>query len=218
SRWNSPTERQILPEKAFHEKRPIHGDFDENEKDWGSPNNDLIREAGIKTGFSVPIPRDKNAPPWGLLNIFVKRPEDLSEKMREQIKGLADRVGVAFTRFEEHRIEVQKKVIFDEAPDGILLVDPDSLVLLESNKIFLDMLGASAQKNATGKPIKEFLVSSEMDFNLLSGLLQGYSGHAFLFRSRIKRADGTIFTASTSVSLIPYRDKKALHHPYQGHH
>ena len=207
-RWDLSPGTRTLAEKAFSEKRPTY--IDENDINWEDSVTNTIRELGIRAGFAVPVQKGNNQSPWGVLNIIVKRPEELSEKIREQIKNLAGRIEIAFAQFEEHRIEVQKKAIFDEAPDGIFLVDPESLLLLESNRVFFNMLGVPGQKTLVGKHIKEFLVSSEQDFSLLSGLLIGYSGHSSLFRSRIRRSDGTIFTTSTSVSLIPYGDKKAL--------
>jgi PAS domain S-box-containing protein len=209
-RWNTPPGTRTLVGKAFIEKRPIYVEIDEYDFNWGSPIGDTVRGLGIAAGFAVPIQKGNNQAPWGVLSIVVKKPEELSEKIRDQITNLAGRIEIAFAQFEEHRIEIQKKAIFDEAPDGIFLLDPERLLLLESNKVFFNMLGVSDQKALVGKHIKEFLVSSEQDFSLLSELLVGYSGHSSLFRSRIRRADGTIFTTSTSVSLIPYGDKKAL--------
>ncbi len=209
-RWNTPPGIRTLVGKAFIEKRPIYVEIDEYEINWGSPIGNTARDLGIAAGFAVPIQKGNNQSPWGVLSIVVKKPEELSEKIREQITDLAGRIEIAFAQLEEHRIEIQKKAIFDEAPDGIFLLDPERLLLLESNKVFFNMLGVSDQKALVGKHIKEFLVSSEQDFSLLSELLVGYSGHSSLFRSRIRRSDGTIFTTSTSVSLIPYGDKKAL--------
>ncbi len=209
-RWDHEPGTLTLAGKALSERKPIYLEHGEYEKKENSPVGAIFRKLEFKAGFAVPIGKGKNQPPLGVFEILVKKPEELSEKIREQITILAEKAEIAFTRFEEHRLELQKKAIFDEAPDGILLVDPDSLVLLESNRVFINMLGATGKNALSGKQIKDLIVSSEMDFSLLSGLLTGYSGHSPLFRSRIKRSDGTIFTASTSASLIPYGDRKAL--------
>ncbi len=104
----------------------------------------------------------------------------------------------------------RNNAIFENAPDGIFIVDPDTLTLLDANNVFRSLLGADPSRSFAGIPVRDFMVSSEMDLNLLPGLLDGYQGHSHPFRSRIKRTDGSIFTTSATVSLIPWGRRKAL--------
>ncbi|MHB1287650.1 MAG: PAS domain S-box protein, partial [Leptospirales bacterium] len=99
---------------------------------------------------------------------------------------------------------------FEQAPDGIILIDPELLVILEANPVFCTMLGFSRPEEIVGKPIFFFSSSSEPESRAIVQTLDHSGLHSQKIQRRFRCKDGHRIHVSVSYSYIAYESKKAI--------
>ncbi|MHB1731257.1 MAG: EAL domain-containing protein [Leptospirillum sp.] len=99
---------------------------------------------------------------------------------------------------------------FEQAPDGIFFMDPDSLIVLEANGVFLKMLGYSRQEEIVGKPVSFFTNSSEPETRRIIQSLDRSALHSQNTKRRFRRLDGARIHVSVSYSYITYGQARVI--------
>ncbi len=99
---------------------------------------------------------------------------------------------------------------FEQAPDGIILTDPERLVILEANPVFCTMLGYSHPEEIVGKPIFFFSSSSESESRQILRTLEHSGLHSQKIHRRFRCKDGHRIHVSVSYSYVAYENKKAI--------
>ncbi len=171
----------------------------------------LLRKLDLRAMYSIPILKSRDELPRGVLSVGVRHPSDLVEKVKDQLLDFSEKIRLAFDYYEtNHRNKLAKAAFFDQAPDGIYIVDPESLVFLEVNKTFCEMVGHSGKTDLIGKSLLEVTDADESTVRKAVGKFEGRYDHFLNLQRRFRRKDGSRFHVSISCSLIPYNGGKAL--------
>ncbi|MHB8422955.1 MAG: sensor domain-containing protein [Leptospirales bacterium] len=99
---------------------------------------------------------------------------------------------------------------FEQAPDGILVIDPDSLIILETNQFFYRMMGYSGPEGIVGNPISFFSNLSEPESRQSIQNLYRSGHHSLNVQRRFRRKDGSRIHVNVSYSSIDYGGKRGI--------
>ena len=105
--------------------------------------------------------------------------------------------------------EEKYRKMIQSSPDGILLVNPVSLLILEANPAFADMVGVHFTETLPGRPVDTFLPGGTIRFpDLLRTLRSGGASDAFI--SRLFHRDRCSIPVSVRAILFPYEEEEVL--------
>ncbi|MHB1285450.1 MAG: diguanylate cyclase domain-containing protein [Leptospirales bacterium] len=96
------------------------------------------------------------------------------------------------------------------APDGIFIMDPDSLMILEGNPIFADMIGVHFKEALIGIHATTFISRTEEELRESVAKLRLQEGHLLNSRSLYRRKTGAEIHVSANATLIPYGGRDAV--------
>ncbi|MHB1516611.1 MAG: PAS domain-containing protein, partial [Acidiferrobacteraceae bacterium] len=105
--------------------------------------------------------------------------------------------------------EEKYRKMIQSTPDGIVLLDPRSLQVLEANPSFADMVGIYFTERLIGKEITEFIPEIREEFQK-SGLSPAETGFFDSGNIRIRRSDRTSILVSIKETVIPYEEQDAI--------
>ncbi|MHB1286157.1 MAG: diguanylate cyclase domain-containing protein [Leptospirales bacterium] len=105
--------------------------------------------------------------------------------------------------------EEKYRKIVRNSPDGIYLFDPDTLIILDANPIFCDMVGFFFREALIGKKITEFLPSSEQQTTTILDQIRE-KGSLEIEKTTYQRMDLTSIPVSLNATVIPYEEKEAI--------
>ncbi len=171
----------------------------------------------VTAGFSIPVNRKENPVPYAILGFFGRYPQDLSPDRQTHLRVLAGRIQESYARFKQQLDdEMQKEILFSEAPFGIALLDPDSLTLVNANKAFLAMAGLSQPllprtillKDLLDLPIDQWRREQSIDPE--KSVLPGDNAPAAIIKKRCRRADGSTFHGEVTLSRVQVGDQTLL--------
>ncbi len=132
---------------------------------------------------------------------------------RDEIELLAD----SFNRMASKRKQAEENVrisgekyrnLFDYANDGIIIFDPESRRVLESNEIAAKRLGYTRDEFFNLKI--EDIISSDFDPQTDIPLQSMISGKSIIFERIHKRKDGSQMPVEVSANLFEYSGKKVV--------
>ncbi|MHB1287149.1 MAG: EAL domain-containing protein [Leptospirales bacterium] len=171
----------------------------------------LFKKLDLRAMYSIPILKFREGLPRGILSVGIRHQSDLAERVKDQLLDFSEKIRLAFDYDEtNHRNKLAKEAFFDQAPDGIYIVDPESLVFLEVNRTFCEMLGHSGKSDLIGKSLLEVTDADESTVRKAVGTFEGRYDHSLIFKRRFRRKDGSRFHVSVSCSLLPYNGGNAL--------
>lgn len=105
--------------------------------------------------------------------------------------------------------EEKYRKMIQNSPDGILLVHPVSLFVLEANPAFADMVGIHFKESLPGKTVDSFLPDESGHFPELFRRLRS-TGTSDSFSTRIRRQDRVSIPVSVRAILFPYEEEEVL--------
>ena len=113
-------------------------------------------------------------------------------------------------RSEEALKESEEKfrLIFDNANDGILLADTESMKFEMGNRKICEMLGYS-EEEILRLPILDICPGKDLP-NLLAGFQEAKGGMRTATDIPMKRKDGSVFFADIASSLIDFKGKRLM--------
>ncbi|PKL23452.1 MAG: hypothetical protein CVV47_14530 [Spirochaetae bacterium HGW-Spirochaetae-3] len=140
----------------------------------------------------------------------------LERRKRQALAGEEQRLStrVAVRERELAESETRFKKLFDEAGEGILILD-ESLVVLECNASACRLLDRPAGDIVGKHPAAlsprlqpDGRTSEELELSILS---RARSGESLLFEWTHERGDGTAFEAEISLSAVRLSDRQLIH-------
>ena len=187
--------------KSFEELVPL-----ENPKRYrrhGQKN--LLREGTFRreTVLHLPDGTDRSV----LMQIAAWGTNDREHGMVGTFIDLTDRI-----RTEQILQESEEKYrrMIQYAPDGIFIMDPDTLTVIEGNPIFADMIGIHFKEALVGLPVTTFIDLSENELRNDIQKLRLDEAHVLSVRSVYRRHNRTDIHVSANATLIPYAEKDAV--------
>ena len=115
-------------------------------------------------------------------------------------------------RLEKHlkASEERYRRMFQFAPDGLFLADPETFLILEGNPIFADMTGDHFQELLREQSMLPLWDTNEKELrNLVDRLRHSGSSIQNLYR-KLRRKDGTFLHTSANLTLIPATGEKEM--------
>jgi PAS domain S-box-containing protein len=128
--------------------------------------------------------------------------EDLENRVRERTKTLLQEIDERRSVAETlKQTEKRFRAVFDEAPIGMNLLDPDGRIV-ESNVALQQMLGYTRDQ-LHGKAFAELSHADdyEMDFQCFGELIQGKRDR-YSMEKRYQQSDGSVLWTRLTVSLL----------------
>lgn len=112
----------------------------------------------------------------------------------------------------EHRLrdaEILYRTLFDQSPDGILLVDPETMKITQFNQSAHEILGWS-RKEFSKKTIYD--IEAEFDYDRLKTLVRRLKQQRTLdFNSQLKCSDNTKINVKVTLSMVEIEGKEFIH-------
>lgn len=134
----------------------------------------------------------------------------LSVSMWKDVSGQQGLLGTfsdisAQIRLENHLKESEEKYrrMFQFAPDGLFLADPDTLRVLEGNPIFADMTGDHFRERLREQSLVSLWEIAEKELRVLIDRLRHSGSPIQNLRRKLRRKDGTLLHTSANLTLIP---------------
>ncbi|MHB8542434.1 MAG: diguanylate cyclase domain-containing protein [Leptospirales bacterium] len=121
-RWNSPEGEETSFGKALRTLAPQILTLDNSSAD---PFSSLFRRFGIEATLSIPILHPGNPLPWGVLTVIVKDRSVLTDSVLALLEELSGKIGMAFSRHEEHAQIRLQKAAMEATPTPMFLTDKE---------------------------------------------------------------------------------------------
>jgi diguanylate cyclase (GGDEF)-like protein/PAS domain S-box-containing protein len=155
-------------------------------------------------------------------NEFAKEEESITMEVRFRnsgdgtpsflscLDGFSGKMDKALEHFSQLQPRAEKDALFELAPDGICLIDFDSLKIIGTNPVFCRLMGFPDQSFLVGSSIVDWWELSEAGARKILGKVIDAKGSSFSFEQHHVRMDGSHILTSISGSCIPYGDSMAL--------
>ena len=151
-KWNSPPGNRRLSSLVIESRAPI---FSLIQKHGESPLLDHFFRAGIRASFIIPILKESPLPlPWGLLTLSTEHEENLSQRVRNILLDMAEKVRMAFLRFDEQNHIRLQRTAMESARSPFLIAAPDGSVEW-ANEAFLCMIGQPGEEGKSPLSLSE---------------------------------------------------------------
>lgn len=207
-RWDEFPGNTLPCSFAVQSLKPRYMNMTEMEK---SPLSALLRFMGVKALYSIPVLRSKDDIPRGVLSVAVHHESDLHERAGDQLLDFSEKIRLAFDHYEKHhRNKLEKEAFFEQAPDGIHITDPDSLMILDVNRTFCEMMGYPDKTSLVGQSVLGVTDSDERSVRQTIGEIRDRCGAPLTIRRRFRKNDGSGIHVSISCSMLPYNGVVAL--------
>lgn len=175
-----------------------------------SPLFQAIGSIGAGAIFSLPILHGKKTVPRGVLTVGASSPSEISLPVRDRLTDFAEKIGLAISNYEYHdQITTEKDALFEGAPDGIYITDVETLLVIDANRTFCEMLGFPDKSDLVGRSVLDFTNVSREEVLKAIDELDRSEGEASTVRRRFLRRNGAGFPVSVSFSRLSYRGKNA---------
>ncbi len=104
----------------------------------------------------------------------------------------------------------KRDITFDQAPDGIYLLSPDTLLIRETNHVFCQMLGFPDKQFFVGTPVTEWWNESEPEIRSLINRLSRTNTRSLPCRQRYSRMDGSHFLSDSTITFVTDSGQQSL--------
>lgn len=113
-------------------------------------------------------------------------------------------------RLEKHLKESEEKYrrMFQFAPDGLFLADPETFFVLDGNPIFADMTGDHFRELLPEQSLVSLWDTTEKELGDLVERLRHSGSPIQNLRRKLRRKDGTFLHTSANLTLIPAAGEK----------
>ena len=186
------------------------------ETDFQGSDNRFLRwtkKAGFTSFALFPFPApDRNT----VLLLGAENPalfSRMDDHLLSWVLSLAAATDPLFQKSREFPGEISQdryRRLFLHAPDGLFLVDPVSLTVLEGNPIFADMTGDFFRELLPGTSLTSLWNTTEEDLRQVIDRLRK-SGDSIQNQKRtLRRKDGTFLHTSANLTLIPGQEGEHL--------
>jgi diguanylate cyclase (GGDEF)-like protein/PAS domain S-box-containing protein len=177
-----------------------------------------VRSVGSGTPFEhlyrrVFILREKEFAKEGesiTMEIRFRNPGDLTPSLLSCLDLFSGKMEKALERSSQLQPGAEKDALFELAPDGICLIDFDSLKIIGTNPVFCRLMGFPDQSFLVGSSILDWWELSEVAARETLGKVIDAKGSSFSFEQHHVRMDGSHILTSISGSCIPYGESMAL--------
>ena len=141
---------------CIREDRPcISNDFSTDSR--MAPWRDIARKHGLHSAAAFPIHEDGRA--CGAFTVYSEEPDAFQDREVALLSEAARDIsfGLDHLRREERRLEAERaladestrrRVVFEQSPDGIVVIDPETERLIEFNRAAHEQLGYSHEEFA----------------------------------------------------------------------
>ncbi|MHB1606276.1 MAG: sensor domain-containing protein [Leptospirales bacterium] len=205
--WNQPPGNQMACGQAIQTQTPQYI-FLKKQGDSCFPP--VFQSLDLEATYAIPILRRGGGIPWGVLTVGIRQERDFTTKIQGQLLDFSEKIRLAFDHSAASRQnQLEKTALFEQAPDGIYILDPDSLTILDTNRIFCEMTGFSKEA-LVGKSLQELSFSSESLIRETIRKFQATKEHSLTIQRKFKKRDGSSFHVRVSFSSIPFNGKNAL--------
>lgn len=206
-RWNLPPGNQMACGKAIQTRTPQYI-FLKDQDDTCIPP--VFRSLGLDATYAIPILRRGGGFPWGVLAVGILHEWEFCTKVQGQLLDFSEKIRLAFDHCaDNHQNLIEKTALFEQAPDGIFMIDPTSLTIVDANRIFCEMSGYPKDV-LIGKSFLELTCSSE---SLVRETLLEFAAtgkHSLTVQRRFRKKDGSSFHVRTSFSFLPLNGMEML--------
>ena len=137
-KWNTPPGSLRMSSRALASRAPVFALIESQDK---SPLLKDFFRSGIRASFIIPILKeDALLLPWGLLTLSTQHEENLSQRIRDLLLDMAEKVRMAFLRFDEQNHIRLQRTAMESARSPFLITSPDGSVEW-ANAAFFCMIG-----------------------------------------------------------------------------
>lgn len=139
-KWNTPSGNLRMSSRALASRAPIFALIESQDQ---SPLLKDFSKSGVRASFIIPILKeDPHLLPWGLLTLSAEHEENLSRRVRDILLDMAEKVRMAFLRFDEQNHIRLQRTAMESSRSPFLIASPDGSVEW-ANAAFLCMIGQS---------------------------------------------------------------------------
>jgi PAS domain S-box-containing protein len=182
-----------------------------NETEKGATTRNLCNQYGYESVALIPV-KSRNGN-LGLLQINSKKRNFFSVEDIEFLEELGHLIGMAVEHKQAEeacvRSEYRFKAIFDNAIDGILLADSESMKFLAANKMICQMLGYE-QEELKRMGVSDIHPKEDLPYIVEQFDRQLNRMPSLTTEIPVKRKDGSIFYADISGSPVEVFENKYL--------
>ena len=207
-RWDTSPGNKTLLGQVMNQNAPI---FASRQNGFmGTPLSEWAGKFKIASLYLLPANLEQSTIPWGVLTVATLTERDLEKNTRDHLNLIMEKLENAYKNqkgFE--KLQSERNSIFEEAPDGIYLLDAESLSILEANQVFCEMLGAKNKNDLVGKNILSLSDNPERD---IKGIFSSVPSptHANAIRHRFARLNGSHINVLLSFTKVTFRNRESL--------
>ena len=144
------------------------------------------------------------------MTVVFRNPRDLTQSLSSRLDIFSQKMEKALEHFSRLETKTHKDALFELAPDGICLLDLDSLKVIGTNPVFCRLMGFPDESFLLGSSVLDWWeLSEDAARKILRNVIDAKSS-SFSFEQRHARMDGSHILASISGTCIPYGDSWAL--------
>ena len=149
-KWSTPPGNRRMSSRALASRSPVFSLIESQDQ---SPLLKDFFQSGVRASFIIPILKeDPHLLPWGLLTLSAEHEDNLSRRVRDILLDMAEKVRMAFLRFDEQNHIRLQRTAMESSRSPFLIASPDGSVEW-ANAAFLCMIGQSQDdKNVLSLP------------------------------------------------------------------
>jgi diguanylate cyclase (GGDEF)-like protein/PAS domain S-box-containing protein len=208
-RWDTFPGNRTLLGQAVNQNRPLYASLDNNFME--TPLSEWSRQFGLSALYLIPANFEQSVIPWGVLSTAVLSERDLGKETRDHLDLIMEKLENAYKNQKEfEKLQSERNSIFEEAPDGIYLLDAQSLSILETNQVFCRMLGAKSKNDIVGKTISDITDNTGDGISEIFEKAEATQNHSSALRHRFSRLNGSHINVLLSFKQVTFRNRKAF--------
>ncbi len=192
----------------------IFSGFEEKSSIYGSRNlpacSGLPQENVYYAAIAHPENRAGNQEESMTMAVIFRDRQDLTPSLLSRLELFSRKMEKALRDSQQPGSRVHRDVLFELAPDGICLLDSDSLDIIDVNPVFCRLLGFPDKSFLVGTSILDWWELTESSAREILHKMIDVRNVSFSFEQRHIKMDGSHLLASISGAWIPYGVKGAL--------
>jgi len=208
-RWDTPPGNKTLLGQAMNQNSPL---FASRQNGFlGTPLAEWAGKFNLAALYLIPANFEGSRIPWGILTIASLTERDLGKTNRNHLDLIMEKLENANKNQKEfEKIHSERNSIFEEAPDGIYILDAQSLTILETNQVFCRMVGAKNKEDLLGKNISSFADDTEGNIRRIFQVNETSTTRSRSLRHRFALLNGSHMDVLLSFKKVTFRNREAF--------